>query len=152
MMVLLRYQIVVMTQINAYLNFNGRCREAMEFYSSCLNAELSLQTVGGSPMEHQCPSAMHHFILHGTLQKEGLLLMGSDMTGPDGFQQGNNMALSLSCSSEEEIHAFYTRLSEGGQLIHELRTEFWGAVFGVFNDRFGIRWMLNYDKKQSIHS
>ncbi|NCI45220.1 VOC family protein [Sediminibacterium soli] len=138
-----------MTYISAYLNFNGRCREAMEFYRECLGAELTLQTVEGSAMESQCPSAMGHYILHGTLQKNCLLLMGSDMTGPDGFYQGNNMALSLSCSSEKEISDFYTKLSDGGQVIHQLRTECWGAIFGVFNDRFGIRWMLNYDRASS---
>jgi PhnB protein len=135
-----------MSIINAYINFDGNCREAMEFYKECLGAELSLQPIEGSPMEHQCPAAMHHQILHATLQKDNLLLMGSDMVGPDGFTKGNNIALSLNCNSEADINSFYERLSRGGRIIHPLRAEFWGAIFGVFNDRYGIRWMLNYDK------
>jgi PhnB protein len=43
------------------------------------------------------------------MKNEALLLMASDMTGPDGFQQGNNIALSLNCSSEEEINAFFLK-------------------------------------------
>ena len=136
-----------MTQINAYITFNGNCREAMTFYKDCLGGELAMQTVGGSPIETQCPSAMKDSILHATLQNSSLILMASEMIGPGGFSEGsNNIALSLNCSSEEEINSYYTSLSSGGQIIHPLRVEFWGAIFGVFTDKFGIRWMLNYDK------
>jgi PhnB protein len=135
-----------MTQINAYITFKDNCREAMTFYKDCFGGELVLQTVGGSPIESQCPAAMKDSILHATLQNEALLLMASEMIGPGGYVKGNDMALSLNCSSENEINNFYTKLSEGGQVIHALRVEFWGAIFGVFTDKFGIRWMLNYDK------
>jgi len=137
-----------MTQINAYLTFKGNCREAMTFYKECLGGELNLQTIGGSPVEAQCPSAMKDHILHAALQKDGLLLMVTEMVGQDGYSKGNNFALALNCSSEEEINTFFLNLSAGGQIMHPLKVEFWGAVFGVVNDRFGIRWMLTYDKNQ----
>ena len=138
-----------MTQINAYLNFSGNCREAMEFYKTCLGAELMLQTIGGSPAEAQCPTAMKDQILHSSLTKGSLLLMGSDMVGPEGISKGNNVALSLNCSSEEEINSFFGGLSAGGKVLDPLKVQFWGAIFGVFDDKFGIRWMLNYDKNQN---
>ncbi len=137
-----------MTQINAYLNFDGNCREAMNFYRNCLGGELAFQTVEGSPIEAQCAAAMKHQILHASLMKDALLLMGSDMQGPEGFIKGNTIALSLNCSSEEEIAAFFKSLSNGGKVTHELTEQFWGATFGVFTDKFGVRWMLNYDKNQ----
>ncbi|MDP9230730.1 MAG: VOC family protein [Bacteroidota bacterium] len=137
-----------MTQINAYLNFNGNCREAMNFYKECLGGELALQTVEGSPIEAQCPAAMKHQILHASLMNDGLILMGSDMQGPEGFIKGNTIALSLNCSSEEEINTFFSKLSQDGKITHALTEQFWGATFGVLTDKFGIRWMLNYDKNQ----
>ena len=137
-----------MTQINAYINFSGNCREAMTFYKECLGGELTLQTVGGSPIEAQCPAGMKDDILHATLTKGVLLLMGSDMVGPGGLVKGNNIALSLNCSSEEEINTFFSKLSESGNIIDPLKVQFWGAMFGVLTDKFGIRWMLNYDKIQ----
>ena len=136
-----------MTQINAYLNFSGNCREALSFYKDCLGGELSLQTVEGSPMEAGCPGAMKHQILHGSLTKNGLILMGSDMVGTEGLIQGNNISLSLSCSSEKEINQFFSSLSAGGKNIEPLKLQFWGAMFGVLTDKFGIRWMLTYDEK-----
>jgi PhnB protein len=44
-----------MTTINAYLTFNGNCRQAMTFYRECLGGELTLQAVKGSPMEGHWP-------------------------------------------------------------------------------------------------
>ena len=44
-----------MTTINAYLTFNGDCREAMTFYKECLGGELTLETAKGSPMESHWP-------------------------------------------------------------------------------------------------
>jgi len=75
--------------------------------------------------------------------------MGSDMVGPDGLKQGNNISLSLNCSSEEEINSFFSKLSTGGKVIEPVKAQFWGAFFGCIEDKFGIRWMFNYDKNVS---
>ncbi|WP_018611797.1 VOC family protein [Segetibacter koreensis] len=137
-----------MATINAYLNFNGNCREAMTFYKECLGGDLNLQTVEGSPIEAQCPTAMKHQILHAALTRNGLLLMGSDMVGPEGYIKGNTMALSVNCDSSEEINSFFSNLSASGHIIDPLKKQFWGALFGVLTDKFGVRWMFNYDEKQ----
>jgi PhnB protein len=137
-----------MTQINAYLCFNGNCREVMEFYKECLGGELSLQTVEGSPIEAQCPTAMKHQILHSTLTKGGLILMASDMLAPGEYIQGNSISLTINCSSEEEINTFYSNLSAGGKITDPLKTQLWGALFGVFTDKYGVGWMVSYDKNQ----
>lgn len=136
-----------MTQISAYVGLNGKCREAMTFYQECLGGELTMQTVAETPIAAQCPAGMHHQIMHSTLAKDGYVLMGSDMVSPQGFIQGNNVALSVNCSSEEEINTFFSKLAEGGKIIDELKTQFWGGVFGVLIDKFGINWMFNYEKK-----
>ena len=135
-----------MIHINPYLNFNCNCREVMSFYKDCLDADLTLQTIEGSPLEDQCPAAMKNQILHAVLQKGNLLLMASDMIGPEGFNKGNNISLSLNCSTEDEIENFFSNLSQGGQVMHPLAKQFWGATFGILTDKYGIRWMLNYDK------
>ena len=138
-----------MTQINAYVGFNGKCSEAMTFYKECLGGDLFKQTVGESPMKDQCPAGSENDILHSSLTRNNIvMLMGTDMTGPEGYNKGNNIALSLNCSSEEEINTFFSNLSQGGKIIDDLKTQFWGAVFGVVKDKFDITWMFNYDKSQ----
>ena len=67
-----------MIQINAYLTFNGNCREAMTFYQKCLGGELYLQTIGESPMAAQMPPQMKDSILHSTLTNGEAIIMATD--------------------------------------------------------------------------
>lgn len=136
-----------MTQINSYLTFSGNCRQAMNFYRECLGGELMLQTIGESPMADKMPTSMKDLILHSTLSRGGLVLMGSDMVPDHGLIKGNAVSMSLNCSSEEEIEMFYRKLSEGGKADHPLEDTFWGALFGDLTDRFGNHWLLNYERK-----
>jgi PhnB protein len=137
-----------MAQVNPYINFNGKCREAMNFYKECIGGELLFLPVAGTPIEHHCPPAMNEHIAHSSLIKNDFVLMATDMTSPEGYKPGNNIAVSVNCSSEDEIHTFYSKLSKGGKIIDTLKDQFWGAKFGVIIDKFGICWMLSYDKKQ----
>jgi len=139
-----------MTQLSPYINFDGSCRQAMHFYKACLGGELHLQTIAGSPIEGQCPAAIRDQILHSTLINQGIFLMGSDLQGPVAFLQGNNIAISVNCSSEEEITSFFTKLSVGGTIMDPLKKQFWGGLFGVLTDKFGIRWMFNYELKSAV--
>ena len=102
-----------MIKLNSYLTFNGNCREAMTFYAGCLGGELTFQTIGESPLSEKMPQKMKKCILHSTITKDGFLLMGSDMVNENGLTKGNNVSLSLSCSTEEEIYNYYAKLSEG---------------------------------------
>lgn len=134
-----------MSKINAYLTFNGNCQQAMEFYQDALGGELELQSVEGFPVEARCPAGESHQIMHASLTRNGMVLMATDMIGPGGFQPGNTMSLALQCDSEEEINAFFSKLSEDGQVVHPLAKQVWGALFGVLIDKYGVAWMLNYD-------
>ncbi|MBD2755427.1 VOC family protein [Spirosoma validum] len=138
-----------MTQINAYLTFDGNCREAMTFYQECLDSELYLQTVGESPVAAQMTAEWQQKILHASLTKGNLVLMGSDMNRTS-LIKGNSITLSINCSSEEELTTFFTRLSAGGKIIDPIADMFWGAKFGAFTDKFGINWIVNYDKNQTL--
>lgn len=134
------------TQLNAYLNFDGQCREAMTFYKECLDGELTLQKVSESPMAAQASSEAGAHILHSSLTRKGILLMmGSDMMGTN-VRRGNSVALCLNCGSHDEIHAFFEKLSNGGQVITPLHQSFWGATYGELTDKFGINWMFNYTR------
>lgn len=137
-----------MSQINAYIGFNGDCRKAMEFYRDCIGGELSAQTMGESHTAGQCPAGLRNSIVHSALIKGAMVLMGTDMVGPDGYIKGNNIALCLNCDSEEEINTFHARLSAGGKILQPLGRSFWGDLFSCFTDKFGITWMLNFHEEQ----
>ena len=135
-----------MSTINPYIGFNGKCREAMTFYKECFGGELDLQQVAGSPMEQYWPAGKDQ-IYHATLTSGEIILMGSDMSGHNGHVIGNNMAIAVACNSEEEINGLFAKFSEGGNVMDPLGKKFWGAVFGAVEDKFGIRWMLNYNQE-----
>lgn len=137
-----------MIQINPYLSFKGSCRDVLEFYKECLDAELVLQTVKGSPMENQWPPQVQNNILHASLIKDGqVLLLASDMGVEGKGVSGNIISLSLSCSTEEEINSFFGRLSAGGQVTRPLHDFFAGKI-GTLTDKFGLNWLFYYDKNQ----
>ncbi len=135
------------TTINGYVGFNGKCREAMNFYKEFIGGELVLETVEGSPMESQCPASIKHHILHSALTKGALVIMGTDMVHKE-HVHGNNISLCVNCSSQGEIESFYNALQQGGEVLDRLEERFWGAMFGVVIDKYGIRWLLNYDKNR----
>ncbi|GAB3931331.1 VOC family protein [Mucilaginibacter myungsuensis] len=133
-----------MSTINPYINFDGRCREAMTFYKDIFGGELILNQVGGSPMEpyHKGDPAA---IYHSSLVNGPIVLMGTDMTGPPGYQKGNNISMAIACSSAEDARNFFDKLAEGGRVVMPLEKTFWAELFGDVVDKFGIEWMLNYD-------
>ena len=132
-----------MTQINAYLAFNGNCTEAMTFYKDCLGGELTLMAVKDSPMADQLPATMQQSILHSELKKDGLVLLASDTAGAEGQIHGNTISLALACSTEEEIKKYFSNLSKDGQVIRPLHSFFAGTM-GVLKDKYGMTWMLKH--------
>jgi len=135
-----------MGQINAYLTFNGNCREAMEFYKDCLGGELNMQTIGESPLADKMPVQMKECILHASLTKGSMVIMATDCVPESGLLKGNSVSLCLDCSSEDEIKKSYEKLSSGGSQDHPIEDTFWGALFGDLTDKFGNHWLLNYTK------
>ncbi|WP_419210881.1 VOC family protein [Maribacter sp. X9] len=113
-----------MTRIHSYLIFGGNCRAAMSFYHECLGGELTLRTLGESPLSKKMPKQMKECILHATLIKDALVLQGSDMVPQNGLIKGNTISLSLDCSSEEEIKEVYKKLSADGRADHPLKDTF----------------------------
>ncbi len=135
-----------MTYINPYISFNGKCREAMTFYKECIGGELSIQTIGESPMAGKMPNASDSDVMHSSLMKDGkALLLASDM-GPDNLEVGNVLSITLNCDSEQEIRLVFEKLSQGGTVKSELQEQFWGAIYGEVFDKYGIKWLLNYQK------
>ena len=139
-----------MKRIDAYLFFDdNNCREVMTFYHECLGGELNLMTIAQSPMADKMPQHMAGLIMHACLTNGDLTLMASDNCLGQPIPKGKNVSLSLSCSSEEEVHAVYAKLSVGGQASNPPKMEFWGDVFGMLTDKYGQDWMTTYspDKK-----
>ena len=134
-------------EFSIYLNFNGTCEEAMNFYKDALGAEMKMmQRYGESPMPHD--EADKNRVLHCGIEKDGFLIMASDSNAQHPVTFGNNAAISINFHNEAEIDRIYAALSAGGQQTMPLQDTFWGAKFGMCTDKFGTSWMFNYDRPQ----
>ncbi len=141
-----------MTKINPYLSFDGNCEEALRFYQHCLGGELQLMSMADSPMADQFPKEEQNKIMHGELRNGELLLMATDMQGPNGFKPGNDMAIQLIFNDEEKMQSCFDKLAEGGTVHEPVRKQFWGDVFGVLRDKFGKKWQVLYPQTERYKS
>lgn len=141
-----------MTTINPYLTFNGNCEEAFNFYKSVFGGEFPfIGRYKDMPSQDPIPESEANRIMHVSLPVGGnTVLMGSDTPESSGnkHQPGNNFSISINTDSMEETDRLFNGLSDGGKVTMPLTDTFWGAYFGMFTDKFGIQWMLNYDKKK----
>jgi PhnB protein len=143
-----------MTTVNIYLNFEGNCEEAFNFYKSVLGGEFSYVGRFGEmpPQEGQppLPPEMKNMIMHiGLPVSKETCLMGSDTGGEwaPSYIQGNNFSVSINADSTAEADKLFNGLSAGGKVTMPMDKTFWGAYFGMFTDKFGINWMVNYDEQ-----
>ena len=141
-----------MATLNPYLNFAGNTEEAFNFYKSVFGGEfLVVQRFKDTPEAGKIPAAELDKIMHISLPiGKGNTLMATDTLESQGqkLNVGNNIHLSLSPESEAETEQLFKGLSAGGTVIVPLEKAFWGAYFGMFIDKFGITWMVNYDMNQ----
>jgi PhnB protein len=132
-------------EVVTYLNFDGNCRQAMEFYRTCFGADLYLLTFSEAPIELPGEAAdVGERIMHATLTKGSRLLMAADTWPGMPFQQGNNVSVFIECGSLQEIEGLFTALGENGKVTMPLQDTFWGARFGTLTDQFGIHWMFDF--------
>ena len=134
------------SKINAYLTFNGNCKEAMQFYKECLGGEINFQTVGETPLSYNMPVKMKDCILYSSLKNGAIELIGSDMVDEKGLLNGNAISILLNCNNEEEMKDRYFKLSNGGEATNPPAISYWGALFGNLIDKFGNHWILNCNK------
>lgn len=140
-----------MATINPYLNFNGKTEEAFNFYKKIFGGEfITLQRIKDTPMADKFPVHEHNKVMHVALPIGKNILMASDVLESMGHKltNGNNYYISINAGSEKEANSIFNQLSEGGTVTMPLRVEFWGALFGMVNDKFGIQWMVSFDEKQ----
>jgi PhnB protein len=133
-----------MKGINVYLTFDGNCREAMQFYQSCLGGELHIAPFSDAP--HEFPPEQRNYVMHANLAFGPHSLMASDTMPGQPVNVGTNYSVCIQCESLEEIERFFAALSNKGTFTMPLQDTFWGARFGMLTDQFGIQWMLNFEK------
>lgn len=128
--------------VQPYLNFDGRCLEAIDFYKSALGAEVECVMKFKDAPEGQCGGGDPEKVMHAAFKVGGSLVMASDCHG-GGKPSFVGISLSLAVGDEADAAKVFVALSDGGEVVMPLAKTFWSPAFGVVNDRFGVCWMVN---------
>lgn len=135
--------------VNVYLNFNGNCRQAVEFYAEVFDTEKpQIMTFGEAPQnpEYPLPEEAKDLVMHTRLNISGSNVMFSDTFPGWPFVQGNNVSLAFVSNDMEEIKRVFDRLKEGGKVAMDLQETFWSKSYGSLQDQFGIEWQLSHEE------
>ncbi len=136
--------------LNIYMNFNGNCREAVEFYTDAFGTEKpQIMTFGDAPPnpEYPLPEEAKHLIMHTFLIINGSKVMFSDVFPGSPFIVGNNISLTLVSKNQDDIIAYFNKLKIGGHVSMELQETFWSKCYGSLKDKFGIEWQLSLESE-----
>lgn len=141
-----------MAQLNPYIHYNGNAEEAFTFYKSVFGGEFAalVRFKEFASPEFQVPEHEENKIVHISLPIGGeSVLMGSDVPEMLGQvnENENRSKISIDTESKEEADKLFTGLSEGGRIEMPIGDSPWGAYFGMFRDKYGIEWMVNFDPK-----
>ena len=136
-----------MTTLTPYLLFDGECQQAMEFYNSCFGGDLAATKVKDSPAKDFMPAFQQEKIVNARLRNGELEISASDWLRPAQTPiRGNTVCLYLSGGTLEELKTLFERLSDAAEVTDPLKEQFFGT-YGALNDKFGVRWMFQTDKK-----
>jgi PhnB protein len=139
-----------MASINPYLTFSGQAEAAFLFYQTVFGGSFSyFQRFRDMPGANQLEDQEKEKIMHISLPIGDTILMGSDTLSSMGqpITIGNHFSIHLSPNSKDDADRFFSALSNGGQILMPLEDTFWNTYFGMVIDKFGIKWMINYEPK-----
>ena len=138
-----------MALINPHINFNGNAEEAFNFYKSVFGGEFinimrfkDLASSGFPVADHEANKIMHIALPIGKN-----ILMANDVPEILGRtnENENRSKISISSESKEEADKLFNGLSAGGQIEMPIAISPWGSYFGMFRDKYGIEWMVDFD-------
>jgi len=134
--------------VYAYINFDGNCREAVEFYAQVFDTEApEIMTYGDAPPdpEFPIPDEHKHLVLHAGLDIFGTTVMFSDLLPSEPLVKGTNISLAIMMQNIDDIEPLFDELKEGGSVEMELQETFFSKCYGSLKDKFGIIWQIMHD-------
>lgn len=138
-----------MAIINPHVNFNGNAEEAFNFYKSAFGGEFQriVRFKDLSSEEFPVDESEADKIMHIALSIGHNTLMGNDVPAFMGKvdENENRSKISVSAESREEADRLFQALSAGGTVEVPIDDSMWGSYFGMFRDKFGIEWMINFE-------
>jgi PhnB protein len=127
---------------DVFLNFDGECRLALEFYAQVFNQKLpdTIMTYGQSPDTAEIDEDR---ILYACIPVYGCNMMFCDCPSGSQYIIGNNIMLTIGINDEDEIRRIFNSLAGSGEIKMNLAKTFFSELFGMVQDKFGIIWQFS---------
>jgi PhnB protein len=140
-----------MASINPYINFNGNAEDAFNFYKSVFGGEFAkiMRFKDLASAEFPVAKNEENKIMHIALPVGKNMLMANDVPEIMGRtnENENRSKIAIRADSKEEAERLFNGLSVGGQIEMPISDSPWGSYFGMFRDKYGIEWMVDFDPK-----
>jgi len=140
-----------MLNLTPFLLFDGHCAEAMGFYQTCLGGELSIVTVGDTPLRNQAPPELHGKVAHARLESDAIKFSATDWQHPTRTPKaGNTVAMYINGGTYAELRQIFDKLSVGADrdLLDDLRDMPFGT-YGHLADKYGVHWFFQGESAAS---
>jgi PhnB protein len=132
-------------KITPYLNFNGNCVEAIEFYEKAFGVKAKIMRYSDVPPTegYTVPPETENFVMHACLtNRNDYTVFLADVTPNMPTTFGNGMSISIELDNADIVKSTFDKLKEGGTVTMELQKTFWSEFFGSLVDKFGVSWMI----------
>lgn len=141
-----------MVSINPYINFNGNAEEAFNFYKSIFGGEFT-SIVRFKDIENDdfpIPEDEADKIMRIVLPIGDNALIANDVPKALGRvnENENRSKISITTDSREEADRLFAGLSAGGAVEMEMDESPWGTYFGMFRDKYGIEWTVEFNSNK----
>ncbi|MBX4201846.1 VOC family protein [Candidatus Saccharibacteria bacterium] len=140
-----------MATINPYINFNGNAEEAFNFYKSVFGGEFEtiVRFKDIESPEFPVPENEANNIMRIVLPIGGSTLIANDVPKSMGpvSENENRSKIAISAETKDEADKLFNGLSEGGAVEMPMVESPWGTSFGMFRDKYGIEWTVEFDAK-----
>ena len=140
-----------MAIINPYINFNGNAEEAFIFYKSVFGGEFAMisRFKDLASAEFPVTPSEENKIMHIALPIGKNVLMANDVPERMGKvnEHENRSKIAIGAESREEADRLFKGLSAGGTIEMPIGDSPWGSYFGMFRDKYGIEWYVDFDAR-----
>jgi PhnB protein len=130
-------------QLNPCLFFKGNAEEALEHYRAALGGEVDIIRFEGTPAADAARPEWNHKVLYGSLRSPVGVVACMDAPPGRGGDAGDNFSIAIQTDTVAQTDTIFSKLSAGGTIMMPLEKTFWSQKFGMFTDKFGVKWMVS---------
>ncbi|MDB6354246.1 VOC family protein [Trichococcus sp. K1Tr] len=140
--------------IYPFINFDGDCREAVEYYAEVFGTEKpKFQSYGDVPPDPNIPPQSmeaNNRVIYTTLKITESIIMFADLPLGEKFIPGNNLSLSMIIEDPLLVQTYFDALKEGGIVLFPLQETFYTKKFGIVTDKYGVTWQIGIGTEEEI--